>query len=113
MMRLDPLERGLRELSIMYSRAENGGRMQIRRPFEVSSVTGGRIGFQHLEDLIMISSYSSMMRAMVVTVVGMVTSPTLIKTKDNKVMVHIEEVKVYRRSMKVLTEPEYLNDNVS
>src|SRR5512143_3342229 len=44
-MRLDPLERGLRELSIKYSRAENGGHMQIRRPFEVSSVAGGRIGF--------------------------------------------------------------------
>ncbi|KAF2930170.1 hypothetical protein DAI22_05g112800 [Oryza sativa Japonica Group] len=59
-MRLDPLERGLHELSIKYSRAENGGRMQIRRPFEVSSVVGGRIGFQHLEDLILISSCSSM-----------------------------------------------------
>uniref|UniRef100_A0A0E0NDB1 Ubiquitin-like protease family profile domain-containing protein n=1 Tax=Oryza rufipogon TaxID=4529 RepID=A0A0E0NDB1_ORYRU len=34
------------------------------------------------------------------------------KTKDNKVMVHIEEVKVNRKSMKVLTEPEYLNDDV-
>nr|BAD21467.1 hypothetical protein [Oryza sativa Japonica Group]BAD21767.1 hypothetical protein [Oryza sativa Japonica Group] len=34
------------------------------------------------------------------------------KTKDNKVMVHIEEVKVNRKSMKVLIEPEYLNDDV-
>uniref|UniRef100_A0A0E0NDB3 Ubiquitin-like protease family profile domain-containing protein n=1 Tax=Oryza rufipogon TaxID=4529 RepID=A0A0E0NDB3_ORYRU len=34
------------------------------------------------------------------------------KTKDNKVMVHIEEVKVNRKSMKVLTEPEYLNDDI-
>jgi hypothetical protein len=37
-MMLDPLERRLRELSIKYSRAENGGRMQIWWPFEVSSV---------------------------------------------------------------------------
>ena len=35
------------------------------------------------------------------------------KTKDNEVMVHIEEVKVNRKSMKVLIEPEYLNDDVS
>uniref|UniRef100_A0A0E0G526 Ubiquitin-like protease family profile domain-containing protein n=1 Tax=Oryza nivara TaxID=4536 RepID=A0A0E0G526_ORYNI len=34
------------------------------------------------------------------------------KTKDNEVMVHIEEVKVNRKSMKVLIEPEYLNDDV-
>src|SRR5512143_3626796 len=59
--RLDALERGLRELSIKYSRAENGGRMELRRPFEVSSVAGGRIGFWHLEDLISISSCLSMM----------------------------------------------------
>ena len=60
-MRLDPLERGIRELSIKYSRAKNGGRMQIRQPFEVSSVAGGRIGFQHLDYVISISSCSSMM----------------------------------------------------
>ncbi len=60
-MRLDPLERGLREYSIKYSRAENGGRMQIRRPFEVSTIASGRIGFQHLDDVISISSCSSMM----------------------------------------------------
>jgi hypothetical protein len=56
-MKLDPLERGLRELSIKYSWAKNGARMQIRRPFEVSSVAGGRIGFQYLEELILISPY--------------------------------------------------------
>jgi hypothetical protein len=60
-MRLDALERGLRELSIKYSRAENGGRMEIRQPFEVSRVVDGRIGFQHLEDLNLISCCSSMM----------------------------------------------------
>nr|CAE05250.2 OSJNBb0115I09.12 [Oryza sativa Japonica Group] len=61
-MRLDPLERGLRELSIKCSRAKNEGRMQIRRPFEISSVAGGRIGFQHLEDLNLILCCSSMIK---------------------------------------------------
>ncbi len=54
-------ERGLRERSIKYSRVKNGGRMQIRRPFEISSVVGGRTGFQHLDALTIMFSYSSMM----------------------------------------------------
>uniref|UniRef100_A0A0E0HCL7 Uncharacterized protein n=1 Tax=Oryza nivara TaxID=4536 RepID=A0A0E0HCL7_ORYNI len=33
-------------------------------------------------------------------------------TEDNKVMVHIEEVEVKRIRMKVLTQPEFLNDDV-
>ena len=74
-MRLDLLERGIRELYVKYSRAKNGGRMQIWWPFEISSVAGGRIGFQHLEDLNLISCCSSMMWAMVVSVVAMAHHP--------------------------------------
>ncbi|BAT03707.1 Os08g0131600 [Oryza sativa Japonica Group] len=33
-------------------------------------------------------------------------------TEDNKVMVHIEEVEVKRKKMKVLTQPAFLNDDV-
>ncbi|BAT07285.1 Os09g0290500 [Oryza sativa Japonica Group] len=33
-------------------------------------------------------------------------------TDDNKVMVHIEEVEVKRKKMKVLTQPAFLNDDV-
>ncbi len=60
-MKLDPLERGLRDLSIKYSRAENRAHMEISRPFEISSAAGGRIGFQHLEALTLMSSCPSMM----------------------------------------------------
>ncbi len=67
-MRSDLLERGLRELSIKYSQVENRGRMQIQRPFDVSSVASGQIGFQHLENMTLISSCSSMMWATVVHV---------------------------------------------
>nr|BAD33372.1 hypothetical protein [Oryza sativa Japonica Group] len=33
-------------------------------------------------------------------------------TEDNKVMVHIEEVEVKRKKMKVLTQPAFLNDDI-
>jgi hypothetical protein len=60
-MRLDLLERGLQELSIKYSLVKSRARMQIWWPFEVSNVAGGRIGFQHMEDLILMSSFWYMM----------------------------------------------------
>lgn len=55
-MRLDLFERELRNLSIKYPQAKNGARVQIWRLFEVINVVGGQIGFQYLEDLILMSS---------------------------------------------------------
>ena len=42
---LDPLERGRDKLSIKYSCTSNGVRMRILCTFEVSAVSGGRIGY--------------------------------------------------------------------